>query len=92
MKTYLDYLAQDNCINLGQLCVYNDYLEQNNKRDSLKKFGGNIFLFLSDLNIKDFLKENFCDFYLYFDINLIQKNIIKPNSTKTFNVYQLASL
>ena len=44
MKTYLDYLAQDNCINLGQLCVYNDYLEQNNKRDSLKKFGGNIFL------------------------------------------------
>lgn len=88
MKTYLDYNQQDNCINLGQLCVYNEFL-QTNKREHLKKFDGSVFLFLSDGEIKDFLNENFEDYNTYFDIQLIDKDIVKPDSHKKYNVYQL---
>lgn len=89
MKTYTDYINQDNCISVGKLCVYNDVLESDNKAEALKELDGFIFLFLSDGNYNDLLGEYFKDYATYFDIIQVDSNIDKVGSKKEYNVYKL---
>lgn len=91
MKTYDDYIKQSNCIGLGQLFIYNDLTNSNNKVAKLKELDGYIFAFLTDLQFEDLLNENFSDYSIYFDIELLESNVIKENSNRLYNIYRLKS-
>lgn len=91
MKTYNNYKEQANCISLGQICVFNELLDSENKTYRFKELDGYIFLFLADTNLNDFLKDNFSDYSTYFDIDMIDQHILKEENKKLYNIYQLKS-
>lgn len=89
MKTYEEYVQQANCISIGSLSVYNDLLSKDEKKIIFKKFNDYIFLFLANVDLSSFIKEHFNDFSAYFEIRLIEENISKKNTERTYNAYKL---
>lgn len=91
MKTYVDYIEQSNCIGLGQLFIYNELTNSSNKVEKLKELDGYIFTFLADVDYHTLLNENFSDFSTYFEIELIDKDVIKADTKRLYNIYKLNS-
>ncbi|MCI0919847.1 hypothetical protein [Sphingobacterium rhinopitheci] len=89
MKTYEDYKAIENFISLGHLSIYNDLLKTNNLKADYKIWDGAIFLLLAHIDVDKLLSEEFKDYKKYFDILLIESNIIKKENNHLYNCYRL---
>lgn len=51
--------------------------------------GGAIFLLLAHIDVDKLLSEEFKDYKKYFDILLIESNIIKKENNHLYNCYRL---
>ncbi|MCI0919846.1 hypothetical protein [Sphingobacterium rhinopitheci] len=89
MKTYEEYKKEENYFNLGQLSVYNDFITSNNLKPDYKIWDGAIFLLLAHTNVDELLAEDFKDYKSYFDIILLESNVVKSDNNHLFNAYQL---